>query len=330
MIARTVTPLTYFLRSDRGGGPHADTDRNTWVSLTFIIPPMAGWRRRFRRRGPSKMTISRPKSPLPDNPEFSSLASRSAVRVKLPAARFVTFRLKGFHKTMKNISQFCIQKALDNIAGKVTNASRLKNGTPLAMVRNEKQAEVLLTATLLGSHPVHVGRHTWLNSSRGVIHTDSLDGMSDEEIQSTLADQFVSRTGRLSECFAVSQRSLSRPPYRCWDPAPSIQTAHLETLCGVLLGTWTLRPAWQRGRRCGSCAGAAHFRSSCLHSRLLLPSSRYFILVASRVGQRCWQQTAYGETIFVGVAILQSHPEGRRHTHVPPDRSHASRTFTCY
>jgi hypothetical protein len=94
---------------------------------------------------------------------------------------------------MNNISPFDIQKATDSIAGKETNASRRKNGTLLAEARNDKQAEVLLKATLLESHPVHVERHTSLNSFRGVIHTDSLHGVLDEEIQSALADQFVSR-----------------------------------------------------------------------------------------------------------------------------------------
>jgi hypothetical protein len=108
------------------------------------------------------------------------------------------FRLKDCDMTVKNISPFYIQRAVDSTAGKVSNASRLKNGTLLVQARNERQAEVLLKATLLGSYPMHVGRHTSLNSSRRVIHTHSLDGMSDEEIQSALADQFVSRAYRLT------------------------------------------------------------------------------------------------------------------------------------
>jgi hypothetical protein len=98
---------------------------------------------------------------------------------------------------MKNTGPFYIQKALESIAGEVTSASRLKNATLLVEARNEKGAEALLNARLLGSHPVHVERHTSLNSSRGVVYTDSLDGMSAEEIQSALAEQFVSRAYRL-------------------------------------------------------------------------------------------------------------------------------------
>jgi hypothetical protein len=100
--------------------------------------------------------------------------------------------LKDFDKTMKNSSQFYIQKSLDSIAAKVTKASRLKNVALPVEARSEKQAEVLLKDTLLGSHPVDVERQISLNSSRGVIHTDSPDGMSDE-IQSPLADHFFWR-----------------------------------------------------------------------------------------------------------------------------------------
>jgi hypothetical protein len=75
----------------------------------------------------------------------------------------------------------------------VKNASRLKNGTLLVEICNEKQADLLLKANLLGCHPTRVERHTSLNSSRGVVKTDSLDDMSDEDIQSALADHYVSK-----------------------------------------------------------------------------------------------------------------------------------------
>jgi hypothetical protein len=63
--------------------------------------------------------------------------------------------------------------------------------------------------------------------------------------------------------FAVPQSILSRPPDCCLVPAPSIQPAHLGTVCGVLLGTWTLWPVWQRGRQCGS-----HMRTAVSHRAL--------------------------------------------------------------
>jgi hypothetical protein len=107
------------------------------------------------------------------------------------------FRLKDTEENMRNINPFYIQKALDCIAGKVKNAYHMKNGTLFVEVQNDKQAEVLLKANLLGSYPVQVERHTSLNSSRGVVNTDSLDDMSDEAIPSALADQFGSKAYRL-------------------------------------------------------------------------------------------------------------------------------------
>jgi hypothetical protein len=89
--------------------------------------------------GLSRMAPSRPKSSLQEKPELSSVLPRNAVLVKLPTSRFVTFHLKDTDKTMRNISPFCIQKALDSISGKVNDASRLENGTVLVEARNDKR-----------------------------------------------------------------------------------------------------------------------------------------------------------------------------------------------
>jgi hypothetical protein len=51
--------------------------------------------------------------------------------------------LKDSDKTVKNVSPVYIQKALKSIAGKVTDASHLKNMTLLVEAWNKKQAEVL-------------------------------------------------------------------------------------------------------------------------------------------------------------------------------------------
>jgi hypothetical protein len=115
----------------------------------------------------------------------------------MPAPSFITFKLQAPKKFMRDNNPFYVQKALDGIAGKGRNATRLKNRTLLVDIFNEKQAEVLLVAKLPGSHLVHVERHTSLNSSREIV-TDILDGMSDEEIQICLAHPFVSKAYRFT------------------------------------------------------------------------------------------------------------------------------------
>jgi hypothetical protein len=102
------------------------------------------------------------------------------------------FRLASTENTMQNINPFYIQKALDSIAGQVKNASRLKEGTPLVDVSNEKQANVLLKNKFHGSYPIQMESRTSLNSCHGVVTTNYLDGMTDEEIQSSLVDKSVS------------------------------------------------------------------------------------------------------------------------------------------
>jgi hypothetical protein len=85
---------------------------------------------------------------------------------------------------MRNIDPFCIQKALDGVAGKEKNASRVKKGTLQFGVQNNKQTEVLLEVNVLGSYPFNIETHKSLDSFREVVNSDKLDGMSDKQIQS--------------------------------------------------------------------------------------------------------------------------------------------------
>ncbi|KAJ4425685.1 hypothetical protein ANN_27881 [Periplaneta americana] len=119
------------------------------------------------------------------------------VTVKVPPPKFISITLDGTEKTMKDISPFYVRRALDGLVGKVRNATRLRNGSLLVETASAKQSETLLKAKLLGSYPIKVERHSSLNTTRGVVHTDSLDGLSDEEIQLELAEQSVSKAYRL-------------------------------------------------------------------------------------------------------------------------------------
>lgn len=62
---------------------------------------------------------------------------------------------------------------------------------------NEKQADALLKASLLGLFPVNVERYTSLSSRRGTVSTDSLGRVSSEEIRSALTDQPISKASKL-------------------------------------------------------------------------------------------------------------------------------------
>jgi hypothetical protein len=94
-----------------------------------------------------------------ENGDMLSPARTPTVPVRKPLPHFFCIQLNSKEETMKNISPFYIQKALDNIAGKVRNASCLRNGSLLVKTLNKRQSKLLLRATFLGSHPITVERH---------------------------------------------------------------------------------------------------------------------------------------------------------------------------
>jgi len=56
------------------------------------------------------------------------------VSVSMPATRFLTFKLRDPEMPVCDIIPFYIEKALDRVAGRIRDASRLQNGTLLIKV----------------------------------------------------------------------------------------------------------------------------------------------------------------------------------------------------
>ena len=77
-----------------------------------------------------------------------------------------------------SVNPFIIQKGVDAIAGPLKTCTRQRNGTLLLEIENAFQAQKLIRAKLVHTFPVEVEPHRTLNSSRGVVFTRSLDGLS--------------------------------------------------------------------------------------------------------------------------------------------------------
>jgi hypothetical protein len=92
--------------------------------------------------------------------------------------------------TMKDLSPFYIQAALDLMAKPVKNASRLRDGTVLVQTKTDKQNEQLLIQKLLGSYPVLAEKQNLL-LNQGCIFCSQVDECDEEEIQAVLANQYV-------------------------------------------------------------------------------------------------------------------------------------------
>jgi hypothetical protein len=93
------------------------------------------------------------------NDDMMSTIRTPTVPVRMPLPRFLYIQLSSKDKTMKNISPFYVQRALDNIAINVRNTSCLRNGSLLVETLNKRQFELLLKVTLLGSYPITMERH---------------------------------------------------------------------------------------------------------------------------------------------------------------------------
>jgi hypothetical protein len=67
----------------------------------------------------------------------------------MPVPQFTAFRLREIDKIMQSFNPFHVEELLDRTVSKVRSATKL-NGTILAEVYNEKQAEQLMKAKILG------------------------------------------------------------------------------------------------------------------------------------------------------------------------------------
>jgi hypothetical protein len=68
------------------------------------------------------MGSTRPSISLQRKTDLNVKQPSKALDVKVPAPRFITFKLQDLKKSMREINPFYVQKGLDDIAGKVRNA----------------------------------------------------------------------------------------------------------------------------------------------------------------------------------------------------------------
>jgi hypothetical protein len=108
VIFSTVTPLKCFVVSGSGGGPHAGTHPRTLVPL-FSFPPNGMLTLTVLERDLFKMAFLRSRHPQKRMSDVNSHSSGGIVNEKMPAPRFVTFKLKDTENNVVNfIQHFCL------------------------------------------------------------------------------------------------------------------------------------------------------------------------------------------------------------------------------
>ncbi|XP_049309063.1 uncharacterized protein LOC125777733 [Bactrocera dorsalis] len=106
---------------------------------------------------------------------------------------------KFSNDTLANVSPFLIKKVIDYTAGsEVETCKKLRNGNILIKTKNYNQAEKLVKLVSL-SPTVHIeiSEHTSLNLTKGVIHSNDLRGIKEEEILDELRNQNVTEVKKI-------------------------------------------------------------------------------------------------------------------------------------
>ena len=94
-------------------------------------------------------------------------------------------------------SPFAIQKGLEGLAGEPKSVKKLRSGSLLIECATESHSKNLLKSKLLCNISINVTPHTTLNSSKGVVRSRDLEGVSEEEIWENLSSQGVSSVKRI-------------------------------------------------------------------------------------------------------------------------------------
>ncbi|XP_041368572.1 uncharacterized protein LOC121382919 [Gigantopelta aegis] len=98
---------------------------------------------------------------------------------------------------LSKLSPFAVQKGLVGLAGEPKNVKKMKNGSLLVECSTWTHSRCLLKLTVLCNVPVKVSPHSSLNSSKGVIRSKDLEGVSEDEITENLSPQGVTSVRRI-------------------------------------------------------------------------------------------------------------------------------------
>ncbi|XP_041357871.1 uncharacterized protein LOC121374825 [Gigantopelta aegis] len=98
---------------------------------------------------------------------------------------------------LQKLSPFAVEKVLQGLAGEPKSVKKLKNGSLLVECSTESHSKCLLKSKMLCNISIKVSVHKSLNSSKGVIRSRDLEGVSEDEICENLSSQGVSFVKRI-------------------------------------------------------------------------------------------------------------------------------------
>ena len=112
--------------------------------------------------------------------------------------RFILIKSKEPGRSICRLSPFIISKALQGIIGEPKSVKKLRSGDLLVECSRKGQADSLLRSTTLHDLSIEVVPHRTLNSSKGVVRSPDLSGVSEQEMTDELGEQGVIHVKRIS------------------------------------------------------------------------------------------------------------------------------------
>ncbi|XP_037816097.1 uncharacterized protein LOC119606601 [Lucilia sericata] len=124
--------------------------------------------------------------------EYSKVNHSIPLNITTPGPKYLIITRTDEGKTLTNVSHFLIKKVIDGTCGEVSECKKLRNGTILVRTKNLNQANKLIQLNNLCENiNILVTWHNSLNYVKGVIYSNDLREIPDDEILNELKNQNV-------------------------------------------------------------------------------------------------------------------------------------------
>ncbi|KAH8335208.1 hypothetical protein KR067_001175, partial [Drosophila pandora] len=206
--------------------------------------------------------------------------------------------------TFKGVSPFNIKKVIDiTCGGEVVSCKKLRDGNLLLQTKDIRQAEKLLKLTNILHIPVAVSEHRTLNYSKGVIYSNDLRGIDEEEILENLKNQKVSDVRKIMKNFTSepTETGLITLTFEKLDLPDHVYIGYERV---------QVRPYIPAPIRCNNCLRLGHLQKFCKNTETCFMCSQpAHIDMAS--GEKCERGTCCINCTEKKIPDNKHHPRDR-------------------
>ncbi|XP_065360459.1 asparagine-rich protein-like [Calliphora vicina] len=166
-------------------------------------------------------------------------------------------------ENLTNVSPFLIKKVIDCACGsEVEMCKKIRDGNILIKTKNNLQAAKLITLTSLSpSIQVEVREHTTLNFSKGVIYSNDLRGIEEEEILHELKNQNVTEIRKIL-------KKVGKELIETGLIIITLATLNLPENLKIGYEKVKVRPYIPYPLRCRKCLRYGHTKNTCVNNAI--------------------------------------------------------------